>query len=144
MKETSNITFYNNEAIYNGGSVFSEINSNIYFEERCTATFDGNIADGGTGGAISTETNSSVEFKDSCTVKFHNNNATQGGAIYSSYHSNIVVNENSIVTFTDNVATFGGALNFHSHSFVEDISVQLIRYCTAQLYIHTRTKKHLL
>ena len=103
--------------------MFLEINSDISFQDDCTVTFDGNIADDGTGGAIHVSSNSSLTFSktNKAAVIFKHNVAAFGGALnfYSRSFITFQGSNNSTVTFENNKATQnGGAIYLQKTSDV--------------------------
>ena len=150
--DNSNVTFAGNASFDNnvipssnmhlqlGGTVFTEKNSNIFFEENSITRFSSNFAD--FGAAIFSIYNSHVIFKDTSTIMFNNNTAhycgaltfamfstvtytdhtntvshvlpsnyeSSAGAICTYQNCKIVFSKNSTVTFISNRASRGGAV----------------------------------
>ena len=86
----SELTFFDNEAVYGGGAIDSLSGGNCYtkFHGNSTVSFHNNRAR--YGGAI--HSNDAVSFNDNVKITFTNNTATTGGAL------NV---DNSIVSFLD-------------------------------------------
>jgi len=122
FKNKSNVTFYNNSAIPDGGAMVVN-NSKIYFAQNSIITFANNIAKsvqshgsalfstnilfGKNHGGLYCE-NFERSFDGNLTVAFYNNTAVFGGTMCSRDHSAISFYRNSKVTFS---AWFRGAIN---------------------------------
>jgi len=115
----SNITFYNNSAVYKGGAIFLN-NSNILFQMSSVITFTNNVAI--FGGALFLTNKSAISFGGTTTVKFLNNRAIgtvgQGGALYLETCV-MLFDELSTVTFSSNSAAYhGGAVYSKDHTII--------------------------
>ena len=114
VTEHSSLTFTNNNAIWEGGAIYTEDESTAVFEGTSTMTFTSNRATT-SGGAIYSENQLRIVFKGNTYLMFNNNEAGEsGGAIYSTTNSRVVCKGNSMVQFTNNTALFGGAM--HSYN----------------------------
>ena len=139
----SDMIFSNNKALYNGGALHIQSNSNVTFEGNLKATvinnralrggfiyinssnfvfggnssvvIDNNKAD--YGGAIYIKKIASVTFKSNSTLAVYNNQATEGGAIYAYHNSNVLFEDNSMAAFNNNQGTlYGGAITIWIYS----------------------------
>ena len=86
-----------------GGTIFSENNVHVSFEENSTTMFYNNIANFGS--AIFSLYNSNITFKHNSLVKFINNIARCCGSLTSALYSTITFNDNTKVTFSVNTVT---------------------------------------
>ena len=137
----SDVAFIQNSAYSRGGAVFLRNHSNIIFDQNSVSTFNGNDATGGTiysevssnvtfqancevtfgsnsvkccGSAIYTSDSGHVTFTGNSKVSLTNNEvyryyygiADNGGTIYSK-HSHVSFEGNSITLFRDNIAYSG-------------------------------------
>ena len=112
FKGKSSVTFSNNFVSSNvidlwlGGTVFSENNGYVSFQENSFTLFSNNSAD--FGAAIFSLYNSSVTFKDQSKVMFNSNIAQHCGVITCAVFSTVSYNDHTIVTFINNTATNNG------------------------------------
>ena len=140
FSEFTKVNFNNNNAV-NGGALFANDNSAIYFEGQALVTFTNNIAvrSGGAayfnmhciatwtqnanvifennsavfGGAICLHKNTSVLCKNNSIILFKNNMAiSEGGAVSTLTNSSVTVKDSTMITFTANNAIYGGAIFF--------------------------------
>ena len=116
-----------------GGTVFTEKNGHVSFEENSTTKFYNNIANFGT--AIFSLYNSNVIFKDKSKVIFNENIAGTCGALTSALYSSVTFSDNTEVAYNSNTVScassryfepFAGAICafkgtvtiFSGHSFI--------------------------
>ena len=127
FKGKSSVTFSNNVVSSNvkdlwlGGTVFSENNGYVSFEENSFTLFSNNSAD--FGAAIFSLYNSSVTFKDQSKVMFNSNIAQRCGVMTSVVFSTISYNDHTIVTYNTNVA---------SYTFTSNLEISAGIMCTFQ------------
>ena len=114
------VKFNNNEALSDGGALYTSSNSDIFFQTSTTVQFNDNKATY-FGGALRSEYNSNIIFENNCKITFNHNEALQGGAIFTA--SDTVFNENSTVQFDSNKATLGGALHISNLKFQGNTAV---------------------
>ena len=115
------VKFISNSVKQCGAAIFSNITSNIIFENNSRVEFNNNKA---TYGTIYSNENSIVIFTAACHVIFSGNSVTQyGAAIYSSDNSHVTFTGNSEVMFNNNVVSsyskdlqFGGNIFSKNHS----------------------------
>ena len=113
--ESSNVSFYNNEARQGGGAGYFCSASEITFGGISRVRFGNNKAV--YGGAILGIDNSNITLTSNSKLLFTNNEATQsGGAGYVSSHCNFIINENAMVTFDNNRAIHGGAVCIENYT----------------------------
>ena len=113
--DNSNVTFAGNASFENnvipssdmhlqlGGTVFTEKNSNIFFEENSITMFSSNFAD--FGAAIFSIYNSHVIFKDTSTIMFNNNTAHYCGALTFAMFSTVTYTDHTKVTYSANTVS---------------------------------------
>ena len=163
LGKNSDISFIQNSADYNGGAVFLRYYSSIIFDQNSIATFNDNDATNGTiysevncnvtfqetsqvtfsnnsvqehGSALYSSDNCHITFTGNAKVTFINNNkvkvrpsniyVSHGDTIYSE-HGYISFEGNSITQFRDNIDNFrGGAINSRSStvSFKDNSSTE--------------------
>ena len=131
----STVTFTNNVVssddvdLQNGGTIYSENNGCISFQENALTVFSNNIAD--YGAAILLFSNSKITFKDNSMVIFNNNTAQICGVLASVLFSSIIYNGNTKVSYDTNkilctltsatasaMCSFQGTVIFSGHSSV--------------------------
>ena len=83
-----------------GGTIFTENNSHISFEEDAITVFSNNTAN--FGAAIYSLYSSDVTFKEQSRIIFNNNVARGCGVLTSSIFSNINFNDNTEVIYSNN------------------------------------------
>ena len=86
-----------------GGTIFSENNSHISFEENSITRFSNNFAD--FGAAIFLTYNSHVIFKDRSIIMFNYNTAHYCGALTSAIFSTITFTDHTKVTYNANTVS---------------------------------------
>ena len=141
----SKVTFSSNDVALSesdtdrqfGGTIFSEKNGHVSFEENSTTMFYDNIAN--FGAAIFSLYNSNIIFKDKSKVVFNNNIARTCGALAFALYSSVTFNDNTEVAYNSNTVScasskyfepFAGALCtftatdiiFSGHSFITFIN----------------------
>ena len=95
-----------------GGTVFTENNSNIFFEENSITRFSSNLAD--FGAAIFSIYNSHVIFKDASTIVFNNNTAHYCGALTFAMFSTVTYTDHTKVTYSANTVSHVLPSNYES------------------------------
>ena len=122
--DNSNVTFAGNASFDNnvipsnnmhlqfGGTVFTENNSHIFFEENSIAKFSNNFAD--FGAAIFSIYNSHVIFKDMSTIMFNNNTAHYCGALTFAVFSTVTFTDHTKVTYNANTVSHVLPSNYES------------------------------
>ena len=114
-KDTSMISFYNNNARQNGGVGCISLYSKGIFEGNTTIKFDNNIAELNAGVLYSIQ--SKILFKGNSVLKLtHNKVTSNGGAFYFDYNSDVFFSQFSNITFSHNSALYGGAVSANDHS----------------------------
>ena len=115
--QNSMATFNDNSATY--GTIYSEVNCNVTFQETSEVTFSNNSVQEH-GSALYSYDNCHIIFTGNAKVTFINNKAKtkadgwqNGGTIYSEV-SRIYFEGSSITLFRDNIANYGGAINSRS------------------------------
>ena len=113
--DNSNVTFAGNAIFDNniilssdmhlqlGGTVFTENNSHIFFEENSITRFSNNFAD--FGAAIFSIYNSHVIFKDMSTIMFNDNTAHYCGALTFAVFSTVTFTDHTKVTYNANTVS---------------------------------------
>ena len=143
FKETSKVSFYNNQARQNSGVGYFSLSTKVIFEGNSIVTFNNNTAEQNAGalyiarskilfkenstvtlaynkatlncGALCLDSSSDVSFSEFTNITFHHNRAFYGGAILANDFSNITLTGNSGLLFANNTATqSGGAGYFNS------------------------------
>ena len=115
FKDTSMISFYNNNARQNGGVGCFSLYSKGIFEGNTTIKFDNNIAELNAGVLYSIQ--SKILFKGNSVLKLTYNKVTSnGGAFYFDYNSDVFFSQFSNITFSHNSALYGGAVSANDHS----------------------------
>ena len=107
-----NIISFNNTYLQDGGTILTENNGYIIFEENSNTLFSNNIADFGAG--IFVIQNSNVIFKDNSWVMFNNNIAHYCGVLTSTTFSNITFTDNNKVTYDTNTVSYTLTNNYES------------------------------
>ena len=127
FKGKSSVTLSNNVISSNdildpwlGGTVFSENNGYVSFEENSFTVFSNNSANFGS--AILSLYNSNVTFKDQSKVMF-NGNTAQSCGVLTSIFSSINYNDDAIVTYNTNVV---------SYTLTNDFEISAGTMCTFQ------------
>ena len=122
--DNSNVTFAGNASFDNniipsndvhlqlGGTVFTENNSNIFFEENSITRFSSNFAD--FGAAIFSIYNSHIVFKDTSTIMFNNNTAHYCGALTFAMFSTVTYTDHTKVTYSANTVSHVLPSNYES------------------------------
>ena len=122
--ENSNVTFAGNATFDNnvipssdmhlqlGGTVFTENNGHIFFEENSITRFSNNFAD--FGAAIFSIYNSHVIFKDMSTIMFNNNTAHYCGALTFAVFSTVTFTDHTKVTYNANTVSHVLPNNYES------------------------------
>ena len=122
--DNSNVTFAGNASFDNnfipssdvhlqlGGTVFTENNSNIFFEQNSITRFSNNFAD--FGAAIFSIYNSHVIFKDTSTIMFNNNTAHYCGALTFAMFSTVTYTDHTKVTYSANTVSHILPSNYES------------------------------
>ena len=122
--DNSNVTFAGNASFYNnvipssdmhlqlGGTVFTEKNSNIFFEKNSITRFSSNFAD--FGAAIFSIYNSHVIFKDTSTIIFNNNTAHYCGALTFAMFSTVTYTDHTKVIHSANTVSHVLPSNYES------------------------------
>ena len=95
-----------------GGTISSENNGYISFEENAITIFNKNFAD--FGAAIFSIDNSKVIFKGNSMVMFSDNTAHYCGILASTVFSNITFTDNTEVTYSTNTVSYTLASNHKS------------------------------
>ena len=95
-----------------GGTISSENNGYISFEENSITVFNNNFAD--FGAAIFSINNSNVIFKGNSMVMFSDNTAHYCGILASTFFSSIIFTENTEVTYSTNTVSYISASNHES------------------------------
>ena len=95
-----------------GGTISSENNSYISFEENSSTVFNNNFAD--FGAAIFSIDNSNVIFKGNSKVMFSDNTAHYCGILASALFSSITFTDNTEVTYSTNTASYTLSSNHES------------------------------
>ena len=114
-KDTSMISFYNNNARQNGGVGCISLYSKGIFEGNTTIKFDNNIAELNAGVLYSIQ--SKILFKGNSVLKLtHNKVTSNGGAFYFDYNSDVFFSQCTNITFSHNSALYGGAVSANDHS----------------------------
>ena len=114
-KDTSMISFYNNNARQNGGVGCISLYSKGIFEGNTTIKFDNNFAELNAGVLYSIQ--SKILFKGNSVLKLtHNKVTSNGGAFYFDYNSDVFFSQFSNITFSHNSALYGGAVSANDHS----------------------------
>ena len=114
-KDTSMISFYNNNARQNGGVGCISLYSKGIFEGNTIIKFDNNIAELNAGVLYSIQ--SKILFKGNSVLKLtHNKVTSNGGAFYFDYNSDVFFSQFSNITFSHNSALYGGAVSANDHS----------------------------
>ena len=120
-----------------GGTIFSEKNGYVSFEENSITMFYDNIAN--FGAAIFSFYNSNIIFKGKSRVIFNNNIARTCGTLASALYSSVTFNDNTEVAYNNNtvscassrhyepfagaICTFKGTdIIFSGHSFIRFIN----------------------
>ena len=113
--DTSNVTFAGNAIFDNnvipssdmhlqlGGTVFTENNSHIFFEENSITRFSNNFAD--FGAAIFSIYYSHIIFKDMSTIMFNDNTAHYCGALTFAVFSTVMFTDHTKVTYNANTVS---------------------------------------
>ena len=109
-----NVSFDNNLVSTNGGAIYQEANSNMFFTMNAIAKFTRNSAIR-YGSAIFTKGRSLISFEDQSQATFDDNRARSGGAVFVS-RSTIWINGSSKVKFNNNNGEFGGAVSVWDNS----------------------------
>ena len=113
-----NITFIDNNAIFQGGAINSYNNSYVKIQEHSSVQFIMNVAD--SGGAMHITTSSHVVVQDNSVVRlFDNEGFSFGGAIYLYGTSYVTFKGSCNITFGRNEAGMGGALFIHYNCLVD-------------------------
>ena len=116
-KDTSMISFYNNNARQNGGVGCISLYSKGIFEGNTTIKFDNNIAELNAGVLYSIQ--SKILFKGNSVLKLtHNKVTSNGGAFYFDYNSDVFFSQFTNITFSHNSALYGGAVSANDHSTI--------------------------
>ena len=98
FKANSTAEFNNhNITTGNGGAIYCEKHSNIYFEGFSITVFMNNIAV--YGGAVLARDHSDIIFSGNSTVTFTKNDAIFGATVFSKFDSKLIINGNSAVIF---------------------------------------------
>ena len=114
-KDTSMISFYNNNARQNGGVGCISLYSKGIFEGNTTIKFDNNIAELNAGVLYSIQ--SKILFKGNSVLKLtHNKVTSNGGVFYFDYNSDVFFSQFSKIIFSHNSALYGGAVSANDHS----------------------------
>ena len=114
-KDTSMISFYNNNARQNGGVGCISLYSKGIFEGNTTIKFDNNIAELNAGVLYSIQ--SKILFKGNSVLKLtHNKVTSNGGAFYFDYNSDVFFSQFTNIIFSHNSALYGGAVSANDHS----------------------------
>ena len=122
FKDTSLVTFYNNEVLQSGGVGYFSLNSKIMLQGKAIVKFDNNRAFGG--GAVLVDDYSKFTVKENSTTLFYSNLATVGGgAMKIINNSNVTLMDYTIINFTNNDAQYGAAMFM-------DITAGIVNNCT--------------
>ena len=122
FKDTSLVTFYNNEVLQSGGVGYFSLNSKIMLQGKAIVKFDNNRALDG--GAVLVDYYSKFTVKENSTALFYSNLATVGGgAMKIINNSNVTLMDYTIINFTNNDAQYGAAMFM-------DITARIVNNCT--------------
>ena len=122
--DNSNVTFAGNAIFDNnvipsndmhsqlGGTVFTENNNHIFFEENSITRFSNNFAD--FGAAILSIYNSHIIYKDMSTIMFNNNTAHYCGALTFAVFSTVTFTDHTKVTYNANTVSHILPSNYES------------------------------
>ena len=109
FEEASLVSFYNNEALRNGGVGYFSSSSKVTFQGNTAVRFDSNRALDG--GVILADNYCKFVFKENSTALFYSNMATVGGgAMEVINNSNVILMDYTTINFMYNAAQYGAAI----------------------------------
>ena len=100
---SNNIISFHDAYLQHGGTILSENNGILIFEENSVIVFNNNSAD--FGAAIFSIHNSNVLFKESSRIIFNSNIVHYCGVLTSAIFSNIAFTDNTKVTYESNTVS---------------------------------------